>query len=102
MPDKHAADPASTRGGPPSRPVTFTGRLRDNLPSPPDLVVYAAIAAALHWLCHFTVPAALAVTVVAAAARLIVLAAVDHAATRWPPTATRRTGHNENRENGDG
>ncbi len=79
MSDLHAADPAGTPGGPRPRPVTFAGRLRANLPSPADLVIYAAIAAALWLLCHFTVPAALAVTAVAAAVRLIVLAAVDHA-----------------------
>jgi hypothetical protein len=102
MPDPHDAGPAGTRNGPPPRPVTFAGRLRANLPSPPDLVIYAAITAALWLLCHFTVPAALTVTAVAATARIIVLAAVDHATARRLPIATRRTGHDQGGENGDG
>ena len=102
MPDPHAAGPADTCSGPPPRPVTFARRLRANLPSPPDLVIYATITAALWLLFHFTVPAALTVTAVAAAARVVAMAALDHAAARWLPIATRRTGHDESGENGDG
>jgi hypothetical protein len=81
MPDLHAVGPADTPGGPPPRPVTFARRLRANLPSPADLIIYAAIAAVLWQLCHFTVPVALTVTAVAAAARLIALTVIDYAET---------------------
>jgi hypothetical protein len=102
MPDPHDAEPAGTRDGLPPRPITFAGRLRANLPSPHDLVIYAAITTALWLLFHFSVPAALTVTAIAAAARVIAMAAIDHAAARWLPIAARRTGHDDSPESGDG
>lgn len=88
MPDLHAAGPAETRDGPPSRPATFGRLIRANLPGPADLVIYAAIAAALRLLWHFTVPAAIIATVLAATVRLVILAAVDYVVARRPAEIT--------------
>jgi hypothetical protein len=90
MPDLHAAAPDETHDGPAPRPATFGRLVRANLPGPADLVIYAAITAALCLLWHFTVPAAIAATVLAATARLVILATVDYVAARrsveitWP------------------
>lgn len=95
MPDLHAAGPAETRDGPPPRPATFARLVRANLPGPADLVIYAAIAAALCLLWHFTVPAAIAVTVLAATIRLVILAAVDYVAARRPAEITWQDGDDD-------
>jgi len=101
MPDLHATGPAETRDGPPPRPATFARLVRVNLPSPADLVIYAAITAALCLLWHFTVPAAIAMTVLAATVQLVILATVDYAAARRPAEITRQDGDDDT-GSGDG
>ena len=100
MPDLHAAGPAETHDGPPPRPATFARLIRANLPGPTDLVIYAAITAALCLLWHFTVPVAIAVTVLAATVQLMILATVDYVVARRPAEITRRD--DDGTGNGDG
>jgi hypothetical protein len=102
MPSLHATGPAGT-GGPP-RPATFAARLRASLPtSPADIAIYAAMAAVLRLLLHFTLPAALALTAGAAAAGVVVVfATIDYLAARYLPPASPDDGPGDDAVSGDG
>jgi hypothetical protein len=97
MPTLHAAGP------PPARPVTFAARLRANLPtSPADVLIYAAMTAALRLLLHVALPAALAITAGAAAAGVVVFATIDHLAARSLPPAGPDDAPGDDAVSGDG
>ena len=103
MPNLHAPGPADTGGPPPARPVTFAARLRANLPtSPADILIYAAMAAALRLFPHFTLLAALGLTAGAAAAGVVVFAALDYLAARYLPPATQPGSGDDDVVSGDG
>jgi hypothetical protein len=104
MPDLHTPGPADTGGPPPARPVTFAARLRASLPtSPADILIYAAMAAALRLFLHFTLAAAVGLTAGAAAAGVVVFATLDYLAARYLPPATRPgRGGDDDAVSGDG
>ena len=103
MPSLHATGPAGTGGPPPPRPLTFAARLRASLPtSPADIAIYAAMAAVLRLLLHFTVPAALGLTAGAAVAGVVVFATIDYLAARYLPPAGHDDGPGDDVVSGDG
>jgi hypothetical protein len=103
MPTLHAPGPARPNGPPPAPPVTFAARLRANLPtSPADVLIYAAMTAALWLLLHVALPAALAITAAAAAAGVVVFATIDHLAARSLPPAGPSDTPSDDAVSGDG
>ena len=103
MPAPHAPGPAGPSGPPPARTVTFAARLRANLPtSPADVLIYAAMTAALRLLLHVALPAALGITAGAAAAGVVVFATLDYLAARYLAPAGPDDGPGDDAVSGDG
>ncbi len=102
MPTHRIPGPADASGPPPARTVTFAARLRANLPtSPADVLIYAAMTAALRLL-HVALPAALGITAGAAAAGVVVLATLDYLAARYLAPAGPNDGPGDDAVSGDG